>query len=327
MPNIPPSISVVVPAYNAQRTLAACLSSLLAQTYPRECYELIVVDDGSTDGTAALLDGFVVRRAHSARRGPAAARNLGIAMSSAEIVAFTDADCVAHPDWLAELARAYADPAVGAVGGSIATYKRSRQSKLERFCDEHLPLVNYLSGPAEFLPHLYTANASYRRELLVRLGGFNAGLFTGEDVDLAWRMQLSSAYALRYAEEAIIYHHHRATLRGLAKQYRQYGFGEIMLDTLYGGYAGYPRTRGFQLARMLGQARALPRYMASALVRRLRQAAGRETEYGALVPLLWLLIEASNLRGKLEALWATGWMSQTEALMAEDRSLYLQRYY
>lgn len=322
-----PMVSVIVPAYNAERTLRECLQSLQAQQYPRDRYEIIVVENGSTDGTAAIAEAHGVRLYRSARRGPAPARNLGIAMSRAEIVAFTDSDCVAHPDWLRELVAAYADPAVGGAGGRIDSYRRPQQSKVERFCDECLPLVNYLSGPAEFLPHLYTANASYRRALLVRLGGFNEGMFTGEDVDLSWRLQLETNQTVRYVENAVIYHWHRATIAGLARQYRQYGFGEILLDTLYGGQPSYPRTRRFQLRRMLGQVQALPRYIVSALVRYLRLALGRETVYGAVTPLLWLLIETSNVRGKLEGIVATRAMRRTNGLLTGDQATYLQRYY
>lgn len=322
-----PTISVVVPAYNAQRTLRHCLTSLFEQSYPRERYEVIVIDDGSTDTTTAIAREFGVRLHHSARRGPAAARNLGIAMSRAALVAFTDADCVAHPDWLRELAQALADPDVGGAGGPILTYVRPHQSKAERFCDECLPLVNYLSGPDEYLPHLFTANAAYRRELLVRLGGFDPGLFTGEDVDLSWRLQLNTEHTVRFAVRATIFHWHRASVAGLARQYRQYGFGEILLDTRYGDRPGYPRTRRFQLGRMLGQAQALPRYGLAALARRVRLALGRETPYGAAVPLLWLLIEVSNLRGKLEGLAATRLMTSVAGLLARDRSPFLRRYY
>jgi glycosyltransferase involved in cell wall biosynthesis len=322
-----PTVSVIVPAYNAQRTIRTCLQSLLELNYPRERYEIIVVENGSTDDTAAIVEEFPVRLYRSARRGPAPARNLGIAMSQAEIIAFTDSDCVAQPDWLCELVAAYADPIVGGTCGRIESYQAPEQSKVEQFCDECLPLVNYISGPAEFLPHLYTANASYRRALLVQLGGFNEGMFTGEDVDLSWRLQLETADTVRYVERAVIYHWHRATAAGLARQYRQYGFGEILLDTLYGGYPGYPRTRRFQLRRMLGQVQVLPRYVASALVRLIRLALGRETPYGVLRPLLWLLIESSNLRGKLEALAATRLMRRTDRLLASTKTVYLQRYY
>lgn len=322
-----PTISVIVPAYNARRTIRMCLESLLGQQYPHGRYEIIVVENGSNDETTAIVQGYPVRLYHNAQRGPAPARNLGISMSQAEIIAFTDSDCVADPNWLIELTRPYADPQVGGVGGRIESYRRPRQSKVERFCDECLPLVNYLSGEAEYLPHLYTANASYRRSLLLELGGFNDALFTAEDVDLAWRLQLNTTARIHYTEQAIIYHWHRATVAGLARQYRQYGFGEILLDTMYGQQPGYPRTRAFQLRRLINQALALPRYAVSALVRRIRLLLGRETDYGALTPRLWLLIEYNNILGKLEALRATHLMRRSDRLLSRDVTPYLRRYY
>lgn len=318
-----PQISIIIPAYNAATTLPACIESLLAQSYPSTSYEVIVVENGSTDKTHAIASTYPVEVLHSQARGPAAARNLGIEHSAADIVAFTDADCVAAPDWLAELIPLYQDETVAGVGGGILAYHRARPTLVERFSDEHSPLVNYWSGADEFLPHLYTANASFRRAAVQQVGGFNPHLYTGEDVDLSWRIQLQLELRLAYAPSAVVYHQHRTTRQALARQYRQYGFGEIMLDTLYRGQPGYPRQPGFQVRRILQQCSALPRYALSAVLRALRRAEA----YDRLAPQLWWLIESQNILGKLEAWFVTRGMRTAEPVHRLKADSFINRYY
>lgn len=323
-----PTVSVVIPVYNGADVIGPCLESLLRQRYPAESCEIIVVENGSTDNTTEVVAQYPVRLLHSEERGPAAARNLGIVQSQAEIVAFTDADCIADADWLVRLVEPYADPQIGGVGGAILAYTHGARNPVEQFSDQYSPLVNYMSGEGEFLPHLYTANASYRRDLLDEVGGFNPALITAEDVDLSWRVQLRTDAKLHYTPDAIIYHRHRATRAGLGRQYLQYGFGEIILDTLYGRHPGYPRTRLYQIKRIGRQILALPCYIASMGVRWLRFVSGRATDYEALVPRLWFLIESNNIRGKLRAIIATRFMRDARrALNRENAASYIRRFY
>ena len=330
-PDFTPTVSIIVPVYNGADTIAACLESVLGQDYPADAYDVIVVENGSTDDTTAIVQHFCtrhpVRLFHSHERGPAVARNLGLAMSEADIVAFTDADCIAHPDWLSELVKPYADPGIGGVGGAILAYQHANRTVVETFSEECSPLVNFVSGENEFLPHLYTANGSYRRSLLDEVGGFNPNLVTAEDVDLAWRIQLRTGARLHYAPQAIIYHHHRSTCTGIARQYRQYGFGEILLDTMYGQQPGYPRSRGYQVRRILRQVAALPRYAVSAMIRQARRAAGRATRYEVAVPGLWLLIESSNIRGKLEGLLTTRFMTDARPALNMKAETLIARFF
>ena len=118
-----PTMSVVVGVYNGAETIAACLESLLSQNYPRRAYDIIVVENGSTDGTGEVVRRFPVRLYHRQETGTTGARNLGIAESQADIIATTDCDCVAHPDWLAELVKPYRSPEVGGVGGAVLAYQ------------------------------------------------------------------------------------------------------------------------------------------------------------------------------------------------------------
>ncbi len=322
-----PTVSVIIPVYNGERTLAICLESLLNQNYPRDSYEIIVVENGSTDRTAAIAQSYQVRLLHSAERGPSAARNLGIASSHAEIIAFTDADCIAHVDWLRELVQPYSDARVGGVAGEILAYKHDELNIIENFLDEFPPLQNFMKGEVEFRPYLFTANASYRRDILQKLNGFNTSLFTAEDVDLSWRVQIITEFNVCYAPQAIIYHHHRSTLKGLCRQYRQYGFGEITLDMIYKSQPGYPRNLSFQLRRILKQICTLPNYLISTGIRHYRLRRGYITPYQAAIPILTLLVESSNIWGKLEALVATRLMTNTDTFTQKKIADYIQRYY
>src|SRR5215469_3651107 len=122
-----PIISVVVPVYNSADTIRRCLESISAQSYPSSHFEVIVVDDGSTDETAsevrASADAFQERLTFLSQTnaGPAVARNAGIRAASGTIVAFTDADCIAAPNWLESLAHVFDQyPDVAGVGGPLA---------------------------------------------------------------------------------------------------------------------------------------------------------------------------------------------------------------
>jgi glycosyltransferase involved in cell wall biosynthesis len=321
------TISVVVPVYNGESTIARCLESILAQSYPQEAFEVIVVENGSNDRTTEIASGYPVRLFHNQVRGPAAARQFGLTQSAADIVVFTDADCYADPNWLCELVKPYADDAVGGVGGAVLAYSHAQRNLVEQFADKNTPLANFTGGAGEFMPRLHTCNASYRRALLMQIGGFDTRLVTADDTDISWRLQLKTGCRLAYAEKAVIYHHHRATTRGLAKQYRQYGYAEILLDTMYRHEAGYPRSRSWQIKRILGQVSVLPRYAASSVLNRIRLARGHATIFQAASPKLWLLAESSNLRGKLEGLWATRFMSDAAPALKSDPGQLVDRYF
>src|SRR5260221_1811595 len=120
-----PFVSVVVPTYNRVGFLDKCLSPLLAQSYPLDRYEIILVDDGSTDGTAEKAQALTLdwngtfRVINKQNGGPASARNAGFRTSNAEIIAFIDSDCVAGPNWLEELIRALVRSNAVGIGGPV----------------------------------------------------------------------------------------------------------------------------------------------------------------------------------------------------------------
>jgi GT2 family glycosyltransferase len=198
--------------------------------------EIVVADNGSTDDTAAVVQGFaenapirLVDAAH--RRGPAVARNAVVRAARGRIIAFTDADCLVHHRWLAEIEAGFDDEAVGCVAGSIlpAEFRTSA----ERFYARRNILSQDFVLAHPFLPYAQTANAAFRREVFDAIGPFDEEMITCEDADLLWRMQLQTTYRLRYRPEALVWHRHRSSGRGLLKQTIGWGTGQALVYRKY----------------------------------------------------------------------------------------------
>ena len=133
MSTFTPTVSIVLGVYNGAEIIGDCLESLLNQNYPADAYDIIVVENGSTDNTTEVVKRYPVRLFHNSVRGLAPARNTGISQSNADIIAFTDADCIADPNWLSALVKPYADPEVGGVGGAILGYNQGNRNIVEMF--------------------------------------------------------------------------------------------------------------------------------------------------------------------------------------------------
>jgi len=322
------TVTIIVPVYNGERTIAKCLDSLVHQDYEPALFDIVVVENGSTDQSKSIIEQFPVILVQCEKKGPAYARNFGAKYSQADILAFTDADCIADPNWLRELVKPYSqNQDIAGCGGRIEAAIDQYSTVEEQFCQKKNLLCNYLSGSHEYLPHLYTANASYRKAIFDLVGGFNSNLLTAEDVDLSWRVQLISGKQLEYVDQAIIYHHHRSTRKALARQYRQYGFGEILIDTLYRDAENYPRALGYQLRLIGKQILAIITYISSMIIRSVRRLVGKIDEYTALEPCLNLLVEWNNIIGKFSALWATRAMSSVEIVFKSDPNAMINRFY
>jgi glycosyltransferase involved in cell wall biosynthesis len=207
-----PRASVIVATYNADATLPDCLDSLLQLDYPADRLELLCVDNASTDTTPALLVRYRERicalREHV--RGPAAARNCGLRSATGDVVAFTDADCVVDRGWLRHLVGPLSDERVGVAGGRILS--RRPCNVIEAFGEQihdHDRAMNCFS-----VPYAITMNWASRRDVLERIGGFDATLLRSSDVDCAYRL-VDAGFRLVYTPTAIIYHRNERTPWGL----------------------------------------------------------------------------------------------------------------
>ena len=180
-------ISVVVPAYNEELLLPACLRSLEAQDY-QGAFEVLIVDNGSTDGTAALARARGFRVVEEPRRGYACALARGFLEATGDVVATTDADSVVPRDWISRLAREYEDrPEVVAVGGDIVYRDPGCFAKL--LTRGLIPLINRVDRKNPAGPHLWGANFSVRRSVFYKAGGWNPRFNLQTDTELSERLR------------------------------------------------------------------------------------------------------------------------------------------
>jgi glycosyltransferase involved in cell wall biosynthesis len=196
--------SIVIPTFNRIQTLQQTLEALARQTH--DDFEVIVVDDGSTDHTAEMVTREFpsVRLIRQPNLGPAAARNRGIQAANGESVAFTDDDCVPPPDWLARLADGYARyPHVAGVGGYLEAPDSVLRANILAEYERSIGRDEYGARESEVLasfecPAGGTNNMSYRRAILIQAGGFDETFphAAGEDADLKWRVCRTGAQLL-----------------------------------------------------------------------------------------------------------------------------------
>jgi GT2 family glycosyltransferase len=240
-----PRVSVVVCSYNAERTMEACLLSLETLDYPD--YEVIVVNDGSTDRTLEIAERFPFCRIISQpNKGLSAARNVGAEAATGEIVAYTDSDCVADPDWLTYLVAKMETSNLAACGGPNFPPPE----------DNLVPAAVAVSpgGPTHVLisdevaEHIAGCNMAFRRDALLALGGFDPVYrAAGDDVDICWRFQ-DAGHTIGFSPAAIVWHFRRNTVGAYLKQQRGYGKAEALV------YAKHPfRFNLFGQAKWLGR--------------------------------------------------------------------------
>lgn len=246
-----PTVEVVVPAYERPESLDACLSALTASA---PLVRVIVVDDGST--TAAVAE---VARAHGAtlirhpsNRGPAAARNTGLAMTSAPIVAFVDADCAVTPGWLGPLVAHFKDPRVVAVAPRIRPRTNS-EALLPRYERSRSALDMgprpELVAAGSALGYLPSATLLVRRNTLQHLM-FDEEMRVGEDVDLIWRI-LEDGGMVRYEPASTVTHEVRRRWIDWAGRHFAYGTSAAVLDSRHPRRLAPARLTALNLAIVL----------------------------------------------------------------------------
>jgi GT2 family glycosyltransferase len=220
-----PRISVVVCTYNGARTIRDCLDGLMRVRYPD--FEVIVVNDGSTDATPDIAAEYAFRLISTTNQGLSAARNEGMLAATGEIVAYTDDDARPDPDWLTYIARGFASGEYVGIGGpNIAPPG-------DGFIADCV--ANAPGGPVHVLlsdreaEHIPGCNMAFRREALLAIGGFDPRYRTaGDDVDVCWRLQERGG-KLGFHAGAMVWHHRRNSVRTYWKQQVGYGRAEALL--------------------------------------------------------------------------------------------------
>lgn len=220
-------ISIIIPAYNAEKTIGGCVNSLLTQDYTGD-FEIIAVDDGSTDSTIDILRTFDrVRIVQQPNAGPAAARNAGFKASAGDIVCFTDADCRPQPDWLKKIHQHFCDYATEVLAGSYGI--ANPESLLAccvhqeiRYRHEHLMGIT--------IEVFGSYNVAFRRGIFERLGGFDESYrhASGEDNDFSYRLRNQGVTILFDREVKVDHCHPVQVKRYLHEQFR-HGFWRARL--------------------------------------------------------------------------------------------------
>jgi glycosyltransferase involved in cell wall biosynthesis len=211
-----PTISVIIPAMNAAPTLPACLDGLRNQTAPSSAFEVIVVDDGSTDDTTAQAKAGGARVERIPHAGRAAARNHGARTAHGSLLLFTDADCVPNPDWVARLSAPFTD---SSIAGARGVYRTRQNSLIARFVQLEYEDKYRLLQPLQDIDFVDTYSAAYRRDVFLQGGGFDPSLRYDEDQEFSFRLA-NQGHRLVFVPDAIVYHRHANTVQSyLAKKY------------------------------------------------------------------------------------------------------------
>ncbi len=225
-----PRASVIVPTCNRVDALIRLLDALDRQTVRRDQFEVIVIDDGSTDRTPEVLATRPhVLSARQPNQGPGLARNHGVDRASGALLVFVDDDCVPDERWLQRMLEAEERAAtdVAGFGGEIQPLCRGFLAdfvQAERLVD-HSPLAGDPSG----LRYVVTANAAFRGPAFRAVAGFDAGMTTaGEDVDLSLRIRAHGHRLLR-VPDAKVHHAHPTSLERLLRIYRRSGGARVRL--------------------------------------------------------------------------------------------------
>ena len=231
-----PSVSVVIPAYNAQDTIGVALEALSHQTYTGRI-EVIVVDDGSLDRTAETVRAFSnVRCLRQPNAGPASARNRGAGEASGELLFFTDADCRPEAAWIEKMVAGFSSEDIGAVGGSYGIVNPA--SPLARIIHGEIIFRHQKLMP-EFSRSFGSYNVAFRRKIFESTGGFDVSYrnASGEDNDLSYLI-LRQGQRIRFLKHAVVDHFHQEDIARYLKEQYRHGFWRAKMYLDHPGMAG-----------------------------------------------------------------------------------------
>ncbi len=203
-------ISVIIPAYNAEKTVAETLRSVLNSAFPKNQFEVIVVDDGSKDNTVKILKQTknvrVFARKHA---GPATQRNFGAKAARGDIILFTDSDCIVSKDLLKRVSDDFKKYDIAGVGGTYRTL--NKESLIARYVGYEIGFRH--EKEKRFTDFLGTYCCAYKRDIFLKFGGFDEKFLTasGEDPELSFR--ISRQYKLILDKKMFVWHPHPDSLK------------------------------------------------------------------------------------------------------------------
>lgn len=230
-----PSVSVIIPAFNAEKYIRQAVTAACGQSYPG--IEVIVVDDGSTDSTVEILknmNGVIIRQQNNS--GPAAARNLGAACAQGEVLFFTDSDCLARRDWIATAMKGFSSEEIAVVAGS---YGIANPQNLLARCVHAEILYRHERLMPDYPKSFGSYNFGIRKQVFEQIGGFDTGYrqASGEDNDLSYKV-LRSGLIIYFARDAKVDHFHPERLLPYLKSQFRHGFWRAKM------YQDHPKMAG-----------------------------------------------------------------------------------
>ncbi len=241
MDAMPPRVSIVIPVLNEGERIEKCLDSLLSLNYPKERLEIIIIDDGSTDGSTEVIMRYSKEHGmaylRTERLGPSRARNLGVGNAGGEFIAFTDADCIVDGEWINELLKGFLDENTAGVGGS----QKSPDDETD-FGKDVQHIFELLGFAGEYIKtgkeireteHNPTCNVMYKKKVFDEVEGFVSDIWPGEDVELDYRIK-KRGHCLTFNPGALVYHYRPETLGQFRKMLRSYGRVQARLLKRYG---------------------------------------------------------------------------------------------
>ena len=220
-------VSIIIPTYNSLQSLREALRSIEAVDFPRDDFEVVVVDDGSADRTAEFLSGYAgatpltFRYFRQPNRGPAAARNLAIRHAAGDYLLSIDADCHVDSNIINEYVKHFPSPGLAGVGGNVLPHQHTLISGYLDFLGVWRPGI--LEGDVKYL---VTANAFFCKKAVLDVGGFDEDFRYpgGEEPEMCYRLK-QAGYRFLYEPKALAIHAHRTDLKGMVRMFRTHGIG------------------------------------------------------------------------------------------------------
>jgi GT2 family glycosyltransferase len=304
-----PRISVAICSYNGARTIRDCCEGLRCLEYPN--WEVIVVDDGSTDETAAIAAEYGFRVISTPNRGLSAARNTALEAATGEIVAYIDDDAYPDPQWLSYLAWAFLQGRHAAIGGPNLPPPGDGW-----FAD---CVANAPGGPVHVLlsdteaEHVPGCNMAIRKNCLETIGGFDPRFrVAGDDVDVCWRLK-ERGWIIGFHPAALVWHHRRKSVGAYWRQQTGYGKAEALLERKWPDkyntaghltWAGRVYGRGLQRPLSWARGRVYQGIWGTAPFQALYQPAASTISSIAVLPEWYLVIGCLAALSVLGFLWA-----------------------
>ncbi|TRZ55513.1 glycosyltransferase [archaeon] len=225
------SVSVIIPCFNAERTILRTLEALDKQT--AKGFEVILADDGSNDETVKTAKSFkpenykliVIAEKHA---GPAAQRNRGAKKAKGELLLFTDSDCVPEKNWVSEMAKPFADKNIVGVSGTYRTL--NNEKIIARFEGYEIAKRHEKLARQKYIDFIGSFSAGYRKNIFKKFGGFSSDFkrADAEDPELSFKIA-KTGYRMVFNPKAVVAHPHVSTLKKFWKQKFSRGFWRVLL--------------------------------------------------------------------------------------------------